>query len=176
MRSVGCRLTPVTMNIEPIYKNTVAALLALLMAVGCSKQSEDSSEAATDSDVPEVAGKKMTAEIDKMAEEMLQSSEKMEAADWLKRYPKSQIGEDEEGRPILLAPVVARLSQAGAQRVVIQFTKLGQAELLTAMVVVLPTDSAARQKIFAMETELSQLCQQTQVADRGQKYLHYGFD
>jgi hypothetical protein len=163
------------MNIKPIYKNTVAALLALLMAVGCSKQSAES-EAATDSDVPEVAGKKMTAEIDKMAEEVLQSSDKMEAADWLKRYPKSQIGEDEDGRPILLAPVVARLSQAGAQRIVIQFTKLGQAELLTAMVVVLPRDSAARQKIFAMETELSQLCQQMQVADRGQKYLHYGFD
>ncbi len=163
------------MNAKP-YKNVVAALLVLLVVVGCSKQSPESSEAAGDSDAPEVASKKMTSEIDKMAEEVLQSADKMEAADWLKRYPKSQISEDEEGRPILLAPVVARLSQAGAQRVVIQFTTLGQAQLLTAMVVVLPTDAAARQKIFAMEAELSQLCQQTQVTDRGQKYLHYGFD
>jgi hypothetical protein len=59
---------------------------------------------------------------------------------------------------------------------VIQFTTLGQAQLLTAMVVVLPTDAAVRQKIFAMEAELSQICDQTRVADRGQKYLHYGFD
>ena len=148
----------------------------LFRSVGCSKQSSDSSEAAGDSDAPEVATKKMTSEIDKMAEEVLQSSDRLEAADWLKRYPKSEIGEDEQGRPILLAPVVARLTQAGAQRVVIHYTTLGQAQLLTAMVVVLPTDATARQKIFAMEAELSQLCDQTQVADRGQKYLHYGFD
>jgi urease accessory protein UreF len=163
------------MNIKTTYKSALAALVALLVAVGCSKQSSDSSEAA-DSEVPEVADKKMTKAIDKMAEEVLQDTDKMEAADWLKRYPKSEIGQDEEGRPILLAAIVARLNQAGAQRIVIQFVKLGQAELLTAMVVVLPTDSAARQKIFAMEAELSQLCDQTQVTDRGQKYLHYGFD
>jgi hypothetical protein len=158
------------------YKNALAALLVLLVAVGCSKQSSESSEAPGDSEAPEIASKKMTSEIDKMAEEVLQSTDKMEATDWLKRYPKSQIGENEEGRPILLAPVVTRLTQAGAQRVVIQYTTLGQAQLLTAMVVVLPTDAAARQKIFAMEAELSQLCDQTQVTDRGQKYLHYGFD
>jgi len=44
------------------------------------------------------------------------------------------------------------------------------------MVVELPKDSAARQKCFAMDPELSQLCDQIAVIDRGQKYLHYGFD
>ena len=164
------------MNTKTKHRNAAAALLALLLAVGCSKQSSDSSATATDTYAPPVANKKMTSEIDKMAEEVLQSPDKMEAADWLKRFPKSQVGEDEEGRPRLLAPVIARITQAGAQRVVIQFTKLGKAELLTAMVVVLPTDSAARQRLFAMEAELSQLCDQTPVTDRGQKYLHYGFD
>ena len=146
------------------------------MAVGCSKQSSDSTGAAADSDAPAVADKKMTSEIDKMAEEVLRSADKMEAADWLKRYPKSSVGEDEEGRPRLLASVIARLTQAGAERVVIEFHKLGKAELLGAMVVVLPTDASARQKLFAMDADLSQMCQQTPVTDRGQKYLHYGFD
>jgi hypothetical protein len=44
------------------------------------------------------------------------------------------------------------------------------------MVIVLPTDKAARQKLFAMDPELSQACDQTPVKDYGQKYLHYGFD
>jgi hypothetical protein len=139
--------TPVTVSAK-IHKRALAALILLLVAFGCSKQASESSEAAADSDVPEVAGKKITREFDKMLEEVLLSADKVEAADWLKRYPKSQVGEDEEGRPIFLAPAVSRLTQAGAPRVVIQFTTLGQAQLLTAMVVVLPTDAAVRQKIF----------------------------
>ena len=154
----------------------VAAFFALLLALGCSKQSSDSSEAAAESEVPAVADKKMTVEIDKMAEEVLQSTDKMKAADWLKRYPKSQISDDEEGRPILLASLVARLREAGAPRIVIDTATIGQGHVLVGMVVVLPTDAAARQKLFAMDPELSQLCEQTPVTDRGQKYLHYSFD
>jgi len=154
----------------------IAAFFALLLALGCSKPSSDSSEAATESEVPEVADKKMTVEIDKMAEEVLKSADKMEAADWLKRYPKSQITEDEEGRPILLAPLVARLREAGATRIVIETATIGQGHFLVGMVVVLPTDAATRQKLFAMDMELSQLCEQIRVEDKGQKYLHYSFD
>ena len=158
------------------FRSIAAALLTLMVAVGCSKPSSDATETAADSGAPEVAGKKMTAEIDKMAEQVLQSADKMEAADWLKRYPKSQIGADEEGQPILLAPVVARLQEAGAQRIVIETAKIGQGEFLVSMVVVLPADTAARQRLFAMDAQLSQLCQQAPVKDRGQKYLHYSFD
>jgi hypothetical protein len=153
----------------------VAAFFALLLALGCSKQSSDSSEAATESEVPEVADKKMIEEIDKMAEEVLKSTDKMEAADWLKRYPKSQI-DDENGRPILMASLVTRLREAGAPRIVIDTASFGQGHFLAGMVVVLPTDAAARKKLFVMDTELSQLCEQTRVEDKGQKYLHYSFD
>lgn len=158
------------------HQALIAAFFALLLAVGCSKPSSDSSEAGTEAEVPEVADKKMTVEIDKMAEEVLKSADKMEAADWLKRYPKSQITEDEEGRPILLASLVARLREAGATRIVIDTATIGQGHFLVGMVVVLPTDSAARQKLFAMDTELSQLFEQIRVEDKGQKYLHYSFD
>ncbi len=162
------------MKFGATYKHALSAILTLLVAVSCSKQSADSSD--SESDVPDVADKKMTSAIDKMAEEALQSPDKMEAADWVKRYPKSQIAEDEEGKPILLAPIVDRLREAGAQRIIIQTVKIGQGEFLEGMVVVLPSDAAARKKLFAMDPELSQLCQQTHVIDRGQKYLHYTFD
>ena len=154
----------------------IAAFFALLLTLGCSKQSSDSSEAAAESEVPEVADKKMIEEIDKMAEDVLKSTDKMEAADWLKRYPKSQITDDETGHPILMASLVTRLREAGAPRIVIDTASFGQGHFLVGMVVVLPTDAAARKKLFVIDTELSQLCEQIRVEDKGQKYLHYGFD
>jgi len=87
-----------------------------------------------------------------------------------------EISQDEEGRPILLGSLVARLREAGAQRIVIETATIGQGHFLVGMVVVLPTDAATRQKLFAMDTELSQLCEQIRVEDKGQKYLHYSFD
>ena len=154
----------------------LTTLILLLGVIGCSKQSPEAEATKPDDEAPEVGSREMAAGVDKMCEEVLQSADKLEAADWLKRYPKSAVGEDEDGRPVLLAPVVARLREAGAQRVVIEFVKLGQAELLVSLIVVLPADAPARQKLFALEPELSQLCQQTPMKDYGQKYLHYSFD
>jgi len=150
-------------------------LVALILASACSK-SADKEAKESDDESPPVATKKMTSEVDKMCEEILQTSDKMEAADWLNRYPKSAVGEDEEGRQILLAPLIARVRDAGAKRIVIEYAKLGQGEVLVSMVVVLPSEAQTRQKLFALEPELSQLCQQTPVSDKGQKYLHYSFD
>ena len=101
--------------------------------------------------------------------------DKIAAREWIKRYPKSVIGKEEESQKSLTS-VVGRFYDAGAPRVVIQFTKINQGVFLTAMIVELPADSAARLRCFAMDPELSQLCEQTAVVDRGQKYLHYGFD
>jgi hypothetical protein len=165
------------MNTKTTRRNVAAVLFALLLAFGCSKESSDSSgTGSSDSNVPDIADKKMTAEIDKDAEEVLQSSDITEAADWVKKYPKSELGEDEDGKPILLSTIVARLNEAGAKRIVIESAKLGQAEFLESMVVVLPDDPAARKKLFDMDEQLSDLAQETRVIDRGQKYLHYSFD
>jgi len=164
------------MQTKPHQLKIAAGLLALLLAIGCSKQSsgEDSSESGDDESP--VAGKKMTSDIDKMCEEILQSSEIMEVSEWLKRYPQSSIGKNEEGREMLLSPVVTRLREAGAKRIVIDYAKIGQGEFLVALLVVLPSDKSSRQRLFAMDPMLSQLCDQTPVIDRGQKYLHYSFD
>jgi hypothetical protein len=165
------------MKTKSPFTHSVIALFALLMALGgCSKQSGDTSKAGEESETPEVAGKKMTKETDEMVEEILKGKEKMEAADWLKRYPQSAIGENEEGQALSLAPIVASLKQAGAKRVVIEYATLGQNQFLVAMIVVLPAEAPARQKLFALEPKLSELCQQTPVIDRGQKYLYYSFE
>lgn len=164
------------MQTKPHQLKVAACLLALLLSIGCSKPSSDETSAESDDESSPVAGRKMTADIDKMCEEILQSSEIVEASDWLKRYPKSSVGEDEEGRPMPLSPLVTRLREAGAKRIVIDYAKIGQGEFLVAVLVALPDDKAARQKLFALDPMLSELCQQTPVIDRGQKYLHYRFD
>lgn len=175
-------IAPKTKNKLMLFDNKniswkiVVTVVALLVAVGCSKQSDGAASEESDSDASPVASKQMTREIDEMCEEILQSPDKMEAADWIKRFPESSIGTDEDGNEILLAPVVARLTEAGAERVAIEYVKLGQGEFLVSMVVALPKDTASRQKLFAMEPELSLLCQQTPTPDHGQKYLHYSFD
>jgi len=163
------------MKAKSMWKIVAPAVIASLLAVGCSKKSSDFSEAA-DADVPEVADSNMTAEIDNMAEAILQSADKMEAADWLTQHPTSHMGGDANGQPIRLAPIVSRLRDAGAQRIVINTAKIGQREFPAGMVIVLPSDAGPRRKVFKMDAQLSQACQQPPVIDRGQKYLHYGFD
>src|SRR5438270_13175990 len=117
-------------------------VLALSMILGCSKRSPDLVSGNSDSQQPEVADKKMTSEIDKMCEEILQSPDNMAAGDWIKRYPKSVVGKEDETRKPL-ASLVERFSAAGAPRIIIQYTKLGQGEFLTAMIVELPKAAAA---------------------------------
>jgi hypothetical protein len=95
---------------------TMIAILALSAALGCSKQSATADSAESDTAEPEVATRKMTKEIDKMAEESLQSEEKFEGREWAKRYPKSSFGKEEEK---LVKTVVERFYEAGAQKVVI---------------------------------------------------------
>ena len=164
------------MKTKSPFTPAVIALFALLMAMGgCSKQSTDSSK-AEESETPEVATKKMLEQTDEMVEGILKGTDKMEAADWLKKYPQSSVGQNEEGQALALAPIVASLKQAGAKRVVIECVTLGQNQFLVAVIVVLPTEPPARQKLFALEPKLSELCQQTPVVDRGQKYLYYSFD
>ena len=164
------------MKIKTAFKNVFGTLLACLLIVGCAKKSDDSATALDESENPEVAGKKMTKETDEMVEEILKGTDKMEAADWIKKYPQSAVGENEQGQALLLAPIVASVKQAGAKRVVIEYATLGQAQFLGGMIVVLPTEPPARQKLFALEPKLSELCQQTPVTDRGQKYLYYSFE
>jgi len=168
------------MNRKTSRLKIASALLTLLVAAGCSKRSSDPSAAESDSEQPSVASKQMASNDDKTCEEILKSPDIMEAGDWLKRYPKglfsSHAISEKEHNGTPLAPVVARLSAAGAQRVVIHYAASGQGHILRAVIVVLPTGPAGRQKVFAMDAELSRLCEQERAKDHGQKYLYYTMD
>jgi hypothetical protein len=168
------------MNHKTSHLIVAFSLLTLLVAVGCPEQSPDSPLTESDSEKPSVAGKQKSSEDDKRCEEILKSPNIMEARDWLKRYPKGLFSshaldpDDPNGTP--LAPVVARLVDAGAKPIVIHYGMLGKGQVLLGVVVGLPADPDARQKIFAMEPELSQLCQQRSTKDYGQKYLYYSME
>ena len=155
-------------------KNNVSGFLAiipLLLLLGCSKQTP--ADSAKDTSAPATPSKRPVAEADKKPDEIAHSPTAKEARAWLKENPKAVFSTAGLEGNVLLAPTVARLYQAGAQRVFIQSTSSG---LLTDMVVLLPVGAPARQKLFALDAELSPLREQTPAKDTGQKYFHYSFE
>ena len=155
---------------------STTATLALSGAIGCSNSAATPDAAESDGESDSVVSGSTGNEIDRMCEEILRSPDAVPADQWLKRYPMSSIGEDEDGNPLLLSPLVARLQDAGAEEVAIESAKFGGGEFLVSMIAELPTDAEARRRLFAIEPELSALCAQTPAADTGQQYLHYSFD
>ncbi len=165
----------------------IATLLASLVMIGCSKQSSttgSAKQAASPFDAtpllnaPGLADEKLTKEIDETAEKELQSNDTMDATNWLQQHPESQVGKDDQDRPMLLAPVVARFREAGAQKIAVQITHDPQArhvDSLLSLIIVLPADPVARKKIFPLDAGMSAHCDQAPVIDRGQKYLDYSF-
>ncbi len=120
------------------------------------------------------ADKKYACAEDERVGEILQSSDVMEASDWLKRYPKGPFSsrtldpDNPYGTP--LAPVVARLAKAGAKRLVVHH---GDRSFFVGLIVVLPGGARARNRLFEIERELSQICNQQVQKEYGQKYLYY---
>lgn len=118
--------------------------------------------------------KKYASEEDRRAQKVLSSPDIMEAQKWLERYPKAPFSShaldprNPNGTP--LAPVVACLVDAGAQRLAVHHAN---GKIFLGLVVVLPADKQARQRLLAIDPELSQLCVQRAQEDYGQKYLYY---
>jgi len=120
------------------------------------------------------ADKKYAVAEDERAQKLLKSPDIIDASKWLRKYPQGKFSshsidpDDPHGTP--LAPVVARLTEAGAKRLVVHH---GDGVFFVGLVVVLPIDAKARKKIFEIEPELSQICNQRVQKDYGQKYLYY---
>jgi hypothetical protein len=152
------------------HLKVIATLLTLLITASSCKKSPVSAD----------ADKERASADDTISDEILASPDIMEARDWLARYPKSMFSqnaldpEDFNGTP--LSPVVARLSDAGATRIVINYGTLGKGHVLIGVVVVLPTDPSARQKVFTIGSELSQIEGTGALNDYGQKYLYFNPD
>jgi hypothetical protein len=120
------------------------------------------------------ANKNYAVAEDERVSKVLASSEVIDASDWLKLYPKGPFSshtldpDDPNGTP--LAPVVARLKKAGAERLVVHH---GDRVFFVGLIVVLPTGAKARKRLFEIERELSQICNQQIQKDYGQKFLYY---
>ena len=114
-------------------------------------------------------------EEDKRVAAILAHEDTMDASDWLKRYPKGPFSSrdsrnPDEPRGPLLAPIVTRLTKAGAKQLLVHH---GDRIFFVGLIVVLPSSAKARARIFELERELSSICNQTVQKDHGQKYLYY---
>jgi hypothetical protein len=112
---------------------------------------------------------------DERVAEILAKQDTMDASDWLKRYPKGPFSsrdvrnpDEPHGPP--LAPIVARLTKAGAKQLLVHH---GDGIFFVGLIVVLPSSAKARDRIFELERELSSICNQAVQKDYGQKYLYY---
>lgn len=110
---------------------------------------------------------------DKQIEEWLAEPDKAEARKWLQSDSHILFEGDKEtaGR------LVSELYSAGAKEVwIIGISPLADVEVAAAFVTVLPDDSAARKRVFAVESDFQRLIDGEPTSDTGQKYLHFSFD
>ena len=112
-------------------------------------------------------------DADKEIEEWLGEPDKAEARNWLQGDSHILF----EGDKATAKKLVNDLYSAGATEVwVIGISEIGGSEVAAAFVAVLPGDSAARKRIFAVESAFQQLVDDEPTRDTGQKYLHFSFD
>ena len=120
------------------------------------------------------ANKNYAVAEDERVSAILASSEIIDASDWLKLYPKGPFSshtlDPDDPNRTPLAPVVTRLKKAGAERLVVHH---GDRTFFLGLIVVLPSSAKARKRLFEIERELSQLCNQQVQKDYGQKFLYY---
>ena len=112
---------------------------------------------------------------DEIVARILASDETIGASNWLKRFPNGPFGSRDSRNPnephgLPLAPIVARLAKAGAKKILVHH---GDRVFFVGLIVVLPSGAKARERVFKLERELSQICNQRVQKDFGQKYLYY---
>lgn len=148
---------------------TASLLIALAMTVGCSKS--ESTAAGDDSDGDSHGS--LIAKIDKHGDEIMASSTKAEAREWMKQ-PKHVFFKAD---PKQVAQFVEEFYQAGAAQVYIADIEEEEGNFYgEGLLVVLPKDAAARAKLFEIESRADTVYQDDTVPDKGQKYLYNGLD
>ena len=112
-------------------------------------------------------------DADKQIEEWLAEPDKAEARKWLQSDSHILF----EGDKVTAAKLVDDLYSAGANPVwVIGISEFGGSQIAAAFVAVLPSDSAARKRVFAVEYDFQIMMDGEPSKDDGQKYLHLSFD
>ncbi len=147
---------------------TLLACLALAVG-GCEKGPSASSSSSSDSS----GDGSLVSKVDKHGDEVMASSAKAEAREWMKN-PKHVFFKAD---PKEIKVFVEDFYGAGATQVMIadieshEGTDYGEA-----MLIVLPKDSAARAKVFQIGVRADTAFQNDPITDQGQKYLYYSLD
>lgn len=150
---------------------TAFALAAVCLGAGCGKQASSAAAGGGGGDDNSPGG--LESRVDKHGDEIMASSTKAEARQWMKQPKHVFFKED----PTQVAGFVEEFYAAGAQQVLIgdiedhEGTQYGGG-----LLVVLPKDAAARTKLFEINTRAETAYQEDPVTDKGQKYLFYSFD
>ena len=144
-------------------------LMAIALASGCGKSS--STAASDDSDGSSKGD--LIAKIDQHGDEIVASSARGEAREWMKQPRHVFFKAD----PKVVAQFVEDFYQAGAVTVYIADIEEEQGyDYGESLLVVLPRDPNARAKLFQVEARADTAFDDDTVTDQGQKYLYNGLD
>jgi hypothetical protein len=158
-----------------IRKDLAAGLVVLLAAtaLGCGKRDAAGSSAASAKGAERESDQSREARFDKHAQEQIASSQAFEARKWLKT-PKHVIFKHAKGQ---VAQLVDEFYQAGASQVYVAGVEEHEgSQFGTMLIVALPSDAAARKKIFAIAKQAEDLFQNDPTSDAKQKYLLFSLD
>jgi hypothetical protein len=150
----------------------IASLLTLIPFAGCGKQSASSSGGSSSSDQGDgdVSDQPVEVRVDHHGDEIMASDKKYEAREWMKDPNHVFFKEDKKQ----VSQYIEDFYSAGATQVVIGDTEEHDGTTYAgAVLVVLPTDSAARAKLFEINSKVGPFFQEDPVTDKGQKYLYY---
>ncbi len=139
----------------------------MTLAAGCG---EKSSSGDADGDSQE----ELVARIDGHGDEIMASSTKAEAREWMKGQKHVFFKTD----PKLVAQFVDDFYNAGTLQVMIGDIEEedGGSQYGEALLIVLPRDAAARAKLFQVEGRAGAAFEDDPVSDKGQKYLYHSLD
>jgi hypothetical protein len=159
------------MNTANIRVAVTTMAIALSLAAGCGKLNSGSQgESAAKSEAAEGPN---TKEIDKHGDEILASTAKAEARQWM-RAP-SHIFFKADAKEV--AKFVEDFYRAGATQVLIADIEEHEGKQFgEALLVVLPKAADARARLFEIGTRADAVFQNDPVSDKQQKYLYYSLD
>ncbi len=160
------------------HVSLLAIILGFASVLGCSRAPEPA-PASSDTGKPTFAppppltreerAKQFAAQGDAVCESLFRDNPGRvfpEALEWARHNPQALPG------GASLEAMLTDLSDAGAGRMNV-VTNVPFGDFL--IIVTLPSDSAARQKVFASDARLRQVCGVESTKDYGQKYVGYPF-
>ncbi len=157
-------------------KNEIRRILAGMMLVllalggGCGKR--HSTAGSSDASDEEVQGP-LEIRVDHHGDEVMASSTKAEAREWMKQ-PKHVFFKVD---PKQVGQFVEEFYGAGATQVLIADIEEHEGTFYgEGLLVVLPKDKEIRAKLFAIGARADAAYQNDPVTDKGQKYLYYSLD